>query len=83
MEREEIFQKYNKLPDEEKRKFLFRLGRNAGKSNICFSLAKYLIQREAAQHRLQPTAFGASTQAEFPLLDGNQADEPPATIGGG
>ena len=36
-----------------------------------------------SNNRLQPTAFGVGTQAEFPLLGGTQADESPATHGGG
>jgi len=34
-------------------------------------------------NRLQPTAFGAGTQAQFPLLGSTQADESSATNGGG
>jgi site-specific DNA-methyltransferase (adenine-specific) len=34
-------------------------------------------------NRLQPTAFGVGTQAEFPLLGSSQADESSATHGGG
>lgn len=33
--------------------------------------------------RLQPTAFGAGTQVEFPLPGGTQAEESPAINGGG
>lgn len=36
-----------------------------------------------SNNRLQPTAFGVGTQAEFPLLGGTQAEESPATNGGG
>ena len=36
-----------------------------------------------SNNRLQPTAFGVGTQAEFPLLGSSQADESPATNGGG
>jgi len=39
--------------------------------------------KRLANTRLQPTAFGVGTQAEFPLLGGTQADESPATHGGG
>ena len=34
-------------------------------------------------NRLQPTAFGVGMQAEFPLHDFRNADESPATHGGG
>ena len=36
-----------------------------------------------SNNRLQPTAFGVGTQAEFPLLGGSQAEESSATNGGG
>jgi len=34
-------------------------------------------------NRLQPTAFGVGTQAQFPLLGSSQADESSAKHGGG
>ena len=36
-----------------------------------------------SNNRLQPTAFGVGTQAQFPLLGGTQAEESSATFGGG
>jgi len=36
-----------------------------------------------SNNRLQPTAFGVGTQAQFPLLGSSQADESSATNGGG
>ena len=36
-----------------------------------------------SNNRLQPTAFGVGTQAQFPLLGGTQAEESSATHGGG
>lgn len=56
-----------------------------------FSIAQARIKSAAQSpsfytlpnNRLQPTAFGVGTQAEFPLLGGSQADESPAINGGG
>jgi len=36
-----------------------------------------------SNNRLQPTAFGVGTQAQFPLLGSSQAEESSATNGGG
>jgi predicted RNA methylase len=36
-----------------------------------------------SNNRLQPTAFGVGTQAQFPLLGGTQAEESSAKHGGG
>ena len=55
-----------------------------------FAIAESRIKSAALQqnlftpsnNRLQPTAFGVGTQAQFPLLGSSQAEEPPATIGG-
>ena len=37
----------------------------------------------ASQQSAHLTAFGVGTQSSFPLLGGTQADESPATNGGG
>lgn len=41
------------------------------------------VEVTPSNNRLQPTAFGVGTQAEFPLLGSSQADESSATNGGG
>jgi hypothetical protein len=38
---------------------------------------------EPQNNGVQPNTFGVGTQASFPLLGGSQADESPATHGGG
>jgi adenine-specific DNA-methyltransferase len=56
-----------------------------------FAIAEKHIERAAQSpsfytlpnNRLQPTAFGVGTQAQFPLLGGTQAEESSATFGGG
>lgn len=56
-----------------------------------FSIAQARIKKAAQSpsfytlpnNRLQPTAFGVGTQAQFPLLGSSQADESSATHGGG
>ena len=56
-----------------------------------FAMAEKRIKQSVLQqsfftpsnNRLQPTAFGVGTQAQFPLLGGSQAEEPSATHGGG
>lgn len=56
-----------------------------------FSIAQARIKKAAQSpsfytlpnNRLQPTAFGVGTQAQFPLLGSSQADESSATNGGG
>ena len=52
---------------------------------VCNGRAKVLRRKVAtpSNNRLQPTAFGVGTQAEFPLLGSSQADESSATNGGG
>ena len=54
-------------------------------SNFCFlpETVEALLDYITAQQSVQPTAFGVGTQAEFPLLGGTQAEESPATHGGG
>ena len=55
-----------------------------------FAIAEKRIKKAAQSpsfytlpnNRLQPTAFGVGTQAEFPLLGGSQAEESSATNGG-
>jgi site-specific DNA-methyltransferase (adenine-specific) len=42
-----------------------------------------LMGMAASNNRLQPTAFGVGTQAEFPLLGSSQAEESSAKNGGG
>jgi len=56
-----------------------------------FSIAQARIKKAAQSpsfntlpnNRLQPTAFGVGTQAQFPLLGGTQAEESSAKHGGG
>lgn len=56
-----------------------------------YSIAKARCEQAVLQpnfftpsnNRLQPTAFGVGTQAQFPLLGSSQADESSATNGGG
>ena len=56
-----------------------------------FSIAQARIKKAAQSpsfltlpnNRLQPTAFGVGTQAQFPLLGSSQAEESSATLGGG
>ena len=43
----------------------------------------YPVYGTPSNNRLQPTAFGVGTQAQFPLLGGSQADESSAKHGGG
>lgn len=49
-----------------------------------YEMAEFRLQSlTQPNNRLQPTAFGVGTQAEFPLLGSSQADESPAKNGGG
>jgi hypothetical protein len=72
-------------------KELGRLFVGCEKEKKYFSIAKKRVSLAVFQpsfltpsnNRLQPTAFGVGTQAEFSLLGSSQADESSATHGGG
>lgn len=59
--------------------------RYIGNIRVKYFLKERAVRRisSAAEHRLQPTAFGAGTQAQFPLLGNVQAEESSAKHGGG